>query len=105
MIGTPTAGWHGDFGRYAAAVERWEQVFGRADPSPVVDGGDGRPRLNPAFVEWMMGLPAGWVTDCGVSRTQALKILGNGVVPQQALLALQLLLPQRERDHPRFSSL
>jgi DNA (cytosine-5)-methyltransferase 1 len=61
--------------------------------------------MNPSFVEWMMGLPAGWVTDCGVSRTQALKILGNGVVPQQALLALQLLLPQRERDHPRFSSL
>lgn len=31
----------------------------------------------------------GWVD--GVSRTQALKMLGNAVVPQQAALALELL--------------
>ena len=43
----------------------------------------------PEFVEWMMGFPVGWVD--GVSRTQALKMLGNAVVPQQAALALQLL--------------
>jgi DNA (cytosine-5)-methyltransferase 1 len=40
----------------------------------------------------MMGLPEGWVTDVpGISRNSQLKILGNGVVPQQATLALQLL--------------
>ena len=39
-----------------------------------------------------MGLPAGWVTDVpGVPRSMQLKILGNGVVPQQAALALRLL--------------
>ena len=43
----------------------------------------------PAFVEWMMGFPEGWVE--GQSRTQALKMLGNAVVPAQAALALQLL--------------
>jgi len=43
----------------------------------------------PEFVEWMMGFPAGWVD--GVSRTQALKMLGNAVVPAQAALALRLL--------------
>jgi hypothetical protein len=33
----------------------------------------------------MMGLPAGWVTDVpGITRNEALKALGNGVVPQQA---------------------
>ena len=48
-------------------------------------------RLNPAFVEYMMGLPVGWVTDTGLSRTQQLKMLGNGVVPQQAYYALELL--------------
>lgn len=48
-------------------------------------------RLNPAFVEYMMGLPAGWVTDTGLSRSQQLKMLGNGVVPQQAYYALELL--------------
>jgi DNA (cytosine-5)-methyltransferase 1 len=42
----------------------------------------------------MMGLPDGWVTDTGVTRSQALKILGNGVVPQQAALALRLLSEQ-----------
>jgi DNA (cytosine-5)-methyltransferase 1 len=50
-----------------------------------------KPRLNPAFVEWMMGLPAGHVTGHGLSAAQELKMLGNGVVPQQAALALQLL--------------
>lgn len=50
-------------------------------------------RLNPVFVEFLMGLPEGWVTDVpGLSRSAQLKILGNGVVPQQAVLALRLLL-------------
>ena len=48
-------------------------------------------KLNAEFVEYMMGLPPGWVTDCGLSRAQQLKILGNGVVPQQAHYALELL--------------
>lgn len=41
-----------------------------------------------------MGLPVGWVTDVpGLTRNEALKALGNGVVPQQAAAALRLLLP------------
>lgn len=48
-------------------------------------------KLNPKYVEYMMGLPNGWVTDCNLSNTQQLKMLGNGVVPQQAYLALELL--------------
>jgi DNA (cytosine-5)-methyltransferase 1 len=40
-----------------------------------------------------MGLPEGWVTGVpGLSRNAQLKILGNGVVPHQAALALGLLL-------------
>jgi DNA (cytosine-5)-methyltransferase 1 len=49
-------------------------------------------KLNPAFVEYMMGLPKGWVTNVGLSRTQQLKMLGNGVVPQQAFHAIKLLI-------------
>jgi DNA (cytosine-5)-methyltransferase 1 len=49
-------------------------------------------RLNPQFVEYMMGLPKGWVTDMDIARTQQLKMLGNGVVPQQAHLALERLM-------------
>ena len=65
-----------------SATARWS-------PAPAVGG-----LLNPLFVEWMMGLPVGWVTGVsGLSRLQRLKILGNGVVPQQAALALTHLLP------------
>ena len=39
----------------------------------------------------MMGLPEGWVTGHGLSAAQELKMLGNGVVPQQAQLALKVL--------------
>ncbi len=48
-------------------------------------------KLNAKFVEYMMGLPSGWVTDLDISRSQQLKILGNGVVPQQAFRALEIL--------------
>jgi len=49
-------------------------------------------KLSPKFVEYMMGLPAGWVTDLDISRSQQLKLLGNGVVPQQAYKAIQQLM-------------
>jgi len=50
-----------------------------------------------------MGLPFGWVTDPaiwvgmsdGAARNAQLKALGNGVVWQQAALALTLLLARR----------
>ena len=46
--------------------------------------------------EWMMGLPSGWVTGVpGVSRREAGKALGNGVVPQQAVAAIRHLLDAR----------
>lgn len=67
--------------------ELGKEIYNQAVP-PALDQG----KLNPVFVEYMMGLPKGWVTDVGLSRTQQLKILGNGVVPQQAYYALQLLL-------------
>lgn len=42
----------------------------------------------------MMGLPEGHVTDVGLKRNAQLKALGNGVVPQQAALAIRALLEQ-----------
>lgn len=38
-----------------------------------------------------MGLPAGWVSDVPISRNAQLRVLGNGVVPQQAALAVSVL--------------
>lgn len=44
-----------------------------------------------------MGLPADWVTGVpGIPRNAQLKALGNGVVPQQAALALRMLLADYE---------
>ena len=79
------------WGPYAAAIERWEAVTGRPAPSPTEPGGKGQPRLAPPFVEWLMGLPAGWVTD-HLGRGPSLKALGNGVVWQQAAHAYAELL-------------
>ena len=79
------------FGKYEPAIHRWERILNRPAPSPTIAGNNDRPRLNPVFVEWMMGLPAGHVTGHGLSNAQALKMLGNGVVPQQAVLAMRML--------------
>ena len=61
----------------------------RPAPGPTIDG-----KLSPIFVEWLMGLQPGWVTnpDIGIKRNDQLKALGNGVVPQQASLALRTIL-------------
>lgn len=74
------------WGRYETAIQRWEQIT-RPAPEPLLEG-----KLSAIFVEWMMGLPQGWVTNVELSRTQQLKILGNGVVPQQAYYAYSKLL-------------
>lgn len=78
------------WGRYAAAIDRWENITLHAAPDPTEPGRNGQPRLSPRFVEFLMGLKPGWVTD-HVGRNAALRILGNGVVPQQGAYALRLL--------------
>ena len=78
------------WGKYEPAIRRWENLT-REVPEPTVAHKDKR-RLNPAFVEWMMGLPAGHVTGHGLSAAKELKMLGNGVVPQQARSAITQLM-------------
>ncbi len=81
------------WGKFEPAIRRWEQTLGRPSPLPTKpDGKDGAHRLSSAFTEWMMGLPKGWVTGVGLTRNEELKACGNGVVPQQAELALRILL-------------
>ena len=80
------------WGDYAAAVSRWENILGRPAPEPTQASRKGNPQLSARFVEFLMGLPQGWVTDVpGVTRNEALKALGNGVVPQQAAAALRVM--------------
>lgn len=82
-----------DWGPYAGAITRWERATGRVAPVPTEPGRTGQ-RLSPRFVEWLMGLRGGHVTDpaIGLTRNQQLKALGNGVVPQQGAMALRMLL-------------
>lgn len=81
-----------DFGRFQPSIRRWEVVTKNPAPSPTKPNGkDGAQRLSSEFTEWMMGLQPGWVTGLGLSRKDELKACGNGVVPQQAELALQIL--------------
>jgi DNA (cytosine-5)-methyltransferase 1 len=83
---------HTNWGKFEPAIRRWEQIIGRTAPEPTKpDGKDGNHRLSSKFTEWMMGLDEGWITDIGLSRNDELKACGNGVVPQQAELALDLL--------------
>jgi DNA (cytosine-5)-methyltransferase 1 len=88
-----------DWAGYAPAIHRWETVLGRPAPAPTTLGARGGDALNPALVEWMMGLPDGWITAVpGLTRTQQIKLGGNGVVPRQAVAAYRYLLDVLERD-------
>jgi hypothetical protein len=63
------------WGVYEAAIRRWERILGRPAPVPTDEKG----RLAPAFVEWMLGYPEGWVSAIDIPRTAQLRILGNSV--------------------------
>ncbi|WKE50359.1 DNA (cytosine-5-)-methyltransferase [Corynebacterium tuberculostearicum] len=90
------------WGDTAPAILTWAMLTNQNPPPIVIDHEDKalhprfpetRAATNPEFIEWMMGLPAGWVTDVpGLTRNQQLKALGNGVVPAQAAYALNHLL-------------
>ena len=105
-----------DWGQFEPAIRRWEALVERPAPEPTelsiaylkmlrrrLERRDKRPVgmrgslrpvrvLSPRFVEWLMGLPAGWVTDVpSLSRAQQLRLLGNGVVPQQGEAAIRML--------------
>ena len=58
------------------------------DPPAPLDG----KVVNLKFIEYMMGLEKGWVSEFDFPAQELYKILGNGVVPQQAYYALQQLL-------------
>jgi hypothetical protein len=74
----------------------WKAVSASRFPGPA--------HLSPRFVEWMMGLPDGWVTDPAIwknvkgnHRNMQLRALGNGVVPSQAGAAIGWALGVRQR--------
>ncbi|MFD0535036.1 DNA cytosine methyltransferase [Actinomadura luteofluorescens] len=88
------------WGAYRPAIDRWEHLTGRTAPHPTEPTGrNGAHRLSPLFVEWLMGLPNGWVTDVpALSRNQQLTLLGNGVLPRQGAAALAGLFARLSAD-------
>lgn len=86
--------WTAEDGRdYGPAVTRWTRITGHRPPWPVALAPRGGMRLNPRFVEWMMGHVPGWITDVpGLKRTDMFKVIGGGVVQLQAEAAFQELL-------------
>lgn len=72
-------------------------MTGTAAPCPTQPG---TRRLSTDFVEWMKGLPEGWVTRTeGLPRATQFRLLGNSVVPHQAARALEILLPRGIPTH------
>lgn len=90
--GPPEPSGEVDWVDYEPAIRRWEQRLGRLTPHPTQPGRHGGPVLAPRFVEHLMGLPAGWISELPLPRTAQLRALGNGVVPQQATYAIGQLL-------------
>ena len=80
-----------EFGESTCSFERWGNIVGRERPEYATEDN----RVNPKFVEWLMGLPEGYVTDIITDYSSQLRILGNGVVPQQAKLAISTLLKMK----------
>jgi DNA (cytosine-5)-methyltransferase 1 len=79
------------WGKYAESVALWEVITGYPAPPPTELGRNGGPRLSAALPEWMMGLRPGLLTD-ELSRPEALKAAGNGVVALAAATAYRILV-------------
>jgi len=87
------------WGEYEPAIRRHEIAFGRPAPEPTKLNAKGNPKLSDEFDEWLMGYPAGWITDVpGVTWNETLKACGNGVVPRQGAAALRFLLDHLARS-------
>lgn len=86
-----------DYGPFADAVRRWESISGLVAPAPAELTSSGRVMVSPAFAEFLMGWPPGWVTAIpGLTSEDQLRICGNGVVPHAAEAALRYLLTVSE---------
>src|SRR5699024_389227 len=86
------------WGRYAHAIARWEHITARPAPAPALLSRHVGPRPAPKFVEWLMGLSPGWVTDSahGPTPNQQITALGKGVLPRRAAGAVALAWSWRE---------
>lgn len=85
----------GKWGKYAEAIACWELITDTKAPPPTTSPN----RLNPRFSEWMLGLPAGYVTTL-LPRRKALEAIGDAVQPQTALHAFRSLSKRINNNTP-----
>ena len=82
------------------ALEHWENVTGERYPYPLytLPMRTGQARLAVGFVEWMMGLPIGYVStpDLRLTYDQRMGLLYSGTVPLQAAHAAAVALAQMD---------
>lgn len=81
-----------------SALTHWEKITGERYPYPVdpPSSRDDAFRISMSFVEWMMGLPIGYVghPDIDLDRDQRMILLYSGTVPLQAAHAVAVGLTQ-----------
>lgn len=74
------------------ALEHWEKVTGERYPYPfyTLDAPTAPSRLSIGFVEWMMGLPIGYVStpSLRLAHDERMTLLYSGTVPLQAAHAV-----------------
>lgn len=81
------------WGKFTRAIFRWQRLTDVGAPYPMEPSRGGGRRPTVEFLEWMMGLPQGYVSEVpGISRYRKIRLLGNGVVPAQGEAAIRLLL-------------
>ena len=89
------------WGCYGSAIARHESLAGRPAPAPTESGPGGALRPTVRFTEWLMALPDGWVTDVpDITRANALRLLGNGVIPTQGEAAYRELAHRARLSTP-----
>lgn len=80
------------------ALEHWAKVMGERFPYPfyTLDPPRGLSCLSVGFVEWMMGLPVGYVStpSLRLSHDDRMSLLYSGTVPLQAAHAVAIGLTQ-----------
>lgn len=86
---------HPDKGR-TRALEHWAKVTGEPYPYPLHTApmSETEGIVSLAFIEWMMGLPVGYVStpSLPLTRTERMHLLQTGTVPLQAAHAVAIAL-------------